>query len=223
MNEAVNWFSRRGWRWVQWGWPLIGALMLVTAAIGAFGTVSLYNSEVRVRHSHEVYDGLERLLALARDAETGQRGFILTGREDYLDPYKAAVPEIDYQVDALQKLLADEPVQQQRLARLRTLLDEKRRELSAIIDVRRTQGFGPAQAIVLNDTGKVFMDRARAIVAQMEGDAAAQLAVRQAAARRTRDVAVVVGLASGLLTVFICLSFGYFARRMVFLRKGMGP
>ncbi len=215
MNIEVNWFSRRGWHWVGWGWPLIGMLMVVTAAIGAYGTVSLYDSEEQVRRSHEVYMGLERLLALARDAETGQRGYVITGREEYLEPYREATPRIDHQLDALQSLLTGETVQEQRLVQLRTLLGEKRRELSDVIDLRRMQGFEPAQRRISNNTGKAFMDRARAIVAEMERDAAAQLAARQAVARRTRDQAVAIGLASGVLTVLICLSFGYFARRML--------
>ena len=215
MNKAVQRFSRAGIAWVGFGWPLIGLLMLITAGIGAFGTVSLYNSEADVQHSNAVFVGLERLLALARDAETGQRGFVITGREEYLQPYREAEPEIVTELDTLQSLLSSDPQQVQRLERLRTLLDEKHRELRTVIDVRRSEGFDAAQAIVGNDTGKMFMDRARTIVGDMEQAVAAQLAARQAVARRTRDLAVIVGLASGALTVFLCLSFGYLARRML--------
>jgi PAS domain S-box-containing protein len=215
MNKDVNRFGGTGWGWVRWGWPLIGVLMLATAAIGAFGTVSLYDSELKVRQSNMVYAGLERLIALARDAETGQRGYVITGRDEYLEPYHAAEPQIGTQLDSLQSLLTGNAVQEQRLSRLRTLLDEKHRELRSVIAVRRTQGFGPAQAIVLNDSGKAFMDHARAIVAEMEHDVAAQLDARRALARRTRNLAVIIGLASGGLTVLICLSFGYLARRML--------
>lgn len=215
MNEAVQRFGSKGLAWVGLGWPLIGALMLVTAGIGAFGTLSLYNSEAEVQHSNTIYMGLERLLALARDAETGQRGFVITGREEYLQPYREAQPEIGSELDSLQSLLTNDAAQEQRLEQLRTLLDEKHRELRAVIDVRRTQGFPAAQVIVATDTGKGFMDRARTIVGEMERDVAAQLDARQAAARRTRDVAVAIGLASAALTVFLCLSFGYLARRML--------
>ena len=220
MNSAVKRFGvggvgEAGWAWVRWGWPFIGLLMLITAGIGAFGTVSLYDSEAEVEHSHAVYNALERVLSLARDAETGQRGFIITGRDEYLEPYHEAGSQIGAQLDSLKALMARDAVQEQRLASLRTLLEEKRRELHSVIDVRRARGFGAAQAIVSNDTGKRFMDRARAIVAEMESDVAAQLTARQAAARRTRNLAVAVGLASGLLTVFICLSFGALSRRML--------
>lgn len=215
MNREAGRIGGWVWRWAGRGWPVIGIFMLITAAIGAFGTVSLYDSEMEIRHSHEVSAGLARLLALTRDAETGQRGYVITGEEQYLEPYNEAEPAIGAQLDNLQSLLKGQALQEQRLTRLRTLLDEKRRELRAVIDVRRTQGFLPAQAIVSNDTGKAFMDHARAIVADMERDAARQLAMRQAVARRTRNEAVIIGLASGALTIFLCLSFGYFSRRML--------
>ncbi|PMS22015.1 hypothetical protein C0Z18_05705 [Trinickia dabaoshanensis] len=214
MNNAVKQFSGKAWRWIGWGWPFIGLLMIVTAGIGAVGTVTLYNSEAEVQKSNEVYADLERLLSLARDAESGQRGYVITGREDYLQPYVDAEPLIGAQLDRLEALLKGDAPQEQRLAQLSALLDEKRKELRSVIDLRRARGFEPAQAIVLNDTGKNFMDRARALVLAMEHQVSVQLAARQSVARRTRDLAVVAGLASGALTVFLCLSFGYLARRM---------
>ena len=216
MNKAVKRFGSAASHWVGWGWPVIGVLMVVTAVIGALGTVRLYDSEAEVQHSNSVYSGLERLLALVRDAETGQRGFVITGRDEYLVPYREAEPQIGAQLDSLAVLFSSDGLEQrQRLARLRAMLQEKLRELRTVIEVRRTQGFAPAQAIVENDTGKAFMDHARAIVGQMEHDVAMQLAARQAKARHTRDLAVFIGLASGAFTVLICLSFGYLARRLL--------
>lgn len=215
MDTAVKRIRSKASRWVEWGVPVIGLLMLVTAVVGALGTITLYDSEAQVQRSNDVYAGLESLLALARDAETGQRGFVITGRDDYLEPYLEAEPQIARQLDHLAFLLKGDTSQEQLLARLRGQLDQKRRELQKVIDTRRTQGFAAAQAIVLTDTGKAFMDRARATVAQMERHVAAQLAVRQANARRTRDLAVVICLASGALTIVICMSFGYLARRLL--------
>lgn len=214
MNEAVKWFGGTVSRWVGWGLPVIGVLMLVTAGIGAFGTITLYDGEAEVQRSNDVYAGLERVLTLARDAETGQRGYVITGRDEYLKPYLDAEPQIDKQLDRVASLLGD-PVQQQRLEQLRGLLHEKRRELEAVIDVRRTHGFEAAQAIVMTDTGKTFMDHARATVAGMEGQVARQMALRQAAAKRTRDSAVLIGIASGALAIIVCISFAYVMRRLL--------
>ncbi len=214
MNEAVKRFGGTASRWVGWGLPVIGVLLLVTAGIGAFGTITLYDSEAEVQRSNDVYAGLERVLALARDAETGQRGYVITGREEYLEPYIEAEPKIDRQLDRLALLLRDS-LQQQRLEQLRGLLHEKRRELEAVIKVRRAHGFEPAQAIIMTDTGKTFMDHARATVAAMENHVAQQMALRQATAKRTRDLAVLIGLASGALTIIVCMSFAYMMRRLL--------
>lgn len=215
MDIAVKRVRTRALRWVGWGVPIIGLLMLVTAVVGALGTLHLYDSEAEVQHSNDVYAGLEGLLALARDAETGQRGFVITGRDEYLEPYFRAEPQIARQLDHLASLLKGDPRQQQRLAQLRDQLESKHRELQKVIDVRRAQGFEAAQAIVMTDTGKAFMDRARATVGAMERHVAEQLAARQENARRTRNMAVLICLASGGLTIVICMSFGYLARRLL--------
>ena len=215
MNIAAKRFGSRASRWVGWGLAISGLLMLMTVAVGAFGTLSLYNSEADVQHSNEMYVRLGRLLALARDAETGQRGFVITGRDEYLEPYLDAVPQIARQFDRLEPLLKGDPAQQRRLARLHGLLDEKHRELQRVIDVRRARGFAAAQAIVMTDTGKAFMDSARATVAEMENQVAKQLAARQASARRIRNLAVLIGVASGLLTLFVYASFAYWSRRLL--------
>ncbi|MBU6489118.1 MAG: CHASE3 domain-containing protein [Burkholderiales bacterium] len=215
MDKAVKRFSSTASSWVGWGLPLIAVLMLITAGIGAFGTVSLYDSEALVQHSNEIRSSLGQLLALARDAETGQRGFVITGRDEYLEPYSDAAPQIAREFDRLSSLLKGDGRQEQRLARLRALMDRKHQELAQVIDMRRTQGFTAAQAIIMTDTGKAFMDQARATVAEMENHVDKQLAARQANARRIRDLAVLAGLASGALTLLVYASFGYVARRLL--------
>jgi len=215
MDKAVKRFRSTASSWVGWGLPLIAVLMLITAGIGAFGTMSLYDSEAQVQHSNEIRSSLGQLLALARDAETGQRGFVITGRDEYLEPYSDATPQIAREFDRLSSLLKGDVWQEQRLARLQALMNRKHRELAKGIGMRRTHGFEAAQAAIMTDTGKAFMDQARATVAEMEDHVDKQLAARQANARRIRDLAVLIGLASGALTLLVYASFGYMARRLL--------
>jgi len=215
MDKAVKRFRSTASSWVGWGLPLIAVLMLITAGIGAFGTMSLYDSEAQVQHSNEIRSSLGQLLALARDAETGQRGFVITGRDEYLEPYSDATPQIAREFDRLSSLLKGDVWQEQRLARLQALMNRKHRELAKGIGMRRTHGFEAAQAAIMTDTGKAFMDQARATVAEMEDHVDKQLAARQANARRIRDLAVLIGLASGALTLLVYASFGYVARRLL--------
>lgn len=193
---------------------LLGAavLMLLTAGVSALGTARLFSGEDEVYRSNETIAHLERLLALACDTETGQRGYVITGRPEYLEPYSSALPKIAQQFERLTRLTEGDAIQQRRLSDLRSLLDRKQTELASVIAVRRTQGFTAAQAIVQDDTGMKLMDQVRAIVSGMELTAQHQLAFQRDSARRTRDLTIAIGLASAVLTLAVYLSFGYLLR-----------
>ena len=105
-------------------------------------------------HTHIVIQELERLLSGIKDAETGQRGYLLTGEEKYLEPYDAALGLIHTNLHRLEQLTLDNPSQQQRLARIQTLIMEKTAELKQTIELRRTQGLTAALAVVGTDAGK---------------------------------------------------------------------
>ena len=78
--------------------------LAIIVAIGASAYVStqrLLEANRWVTHTHEVIEGLEHVLSLLKDAETGQRGFVLTGEQQYLEPYNTAAGEIQHDIDAL--------------------------------------------------------------------------------------------------------------------------
>jgi PAS domain S-box-containing protein len=215
MAYAIGRSGRKPSRWINFGLWTAAVMLLLTAAIGALGTTRLFSSEADVYKSNEIISGLEKLLSLAQDLETGQRGYIITGEQDYLQPYLSALPGIQQQFKLLAPLVQGDAVQQQHLARLRSLLDKKQAELASTIELRRVQGFGAAQAVVLNDTGKLFMDQARAIVRDTELTARHHLDVLRDNARVTRDLAIAIGLASGVLTLAVCLAVGFLIRRLL--------
>src|SRR5882757_5552466 len=102
--------------------PLLGFVVAVAAI--AFISLLTYrslqtrsNAEQRVTHTLEVLEQLESILSMVKDAETGQRGFLLTGEDAYLAPNTTAKAQLP---EALKKArdLADDPVQRQRLAAL---------------------------------------------------------------------------------------------------------
>ena len=98
------------------------------------------------------------------DAETGQRGFLLTGREAYLTPYEQAsqilLPELDRVIAAT----ADNDRQQERLRRARLLIGHKLVELSQTIEQKRTGRNEEAMNTVLTDRGKGYMDELRGLL-----------------------------------------------------------
>src|SRR5581483_6068319 len=91
-----------------------------------------------VVHTHQVQLKLSETLALLTDAETGQRGFLYTGEEQYLAPYNSALEQIPSRMDDLSRLTADNPRQQEAIGRLRPLARMKLNELASTIALFRS-------------------------------------------------------------------------------------
>lgn len=214
MGDAVNRLGKRAARWIDLGVMFSTVMLLLTVGIGALGTARVNRAANEIARTHQLIEGLEKTLSLAQSMETGQRGYIITGKQEYLQPYLSALPRIDPQLDALWSLL-DDDAQRQRLVALRSLLAKKQAEMASSIDLRRTEGFNAAQAAVANGEGKLFMDRARKIVDEMELTAQRRLDAFIRDAGNIRDRAIVLGLLSGLLTLGISLSFAYMMRRLL--------
>jgi PAS domain S-box-containing protein len=135
-----------------------------------------------VTHTHQVIEGLEQVLSVLKDAETGQRGFILTGQQPYLELYNAATGQVKHDIDALTALTHDNAAQQERLEQVRKLTDAKLTELQETIQLRRKSGLETALPVILSDRGKKIMDELRGVVAEMEAREQHLLEERNAAA-----------------------------------------
>ena len=105
---------------------------------------------------------IDRLRIDILDAETGQRGFILTGDNAYLVPYQQAQNRLRGDLDALQGLLGDNPVQASQLATVRRLLSDRFDDIDTTIKLRRDEGLAAAQSVVTTHAGKITMDTLRA-------------------------------------------------------------
>src|SRR4051812_9788693 len=79
----------------------------------------------KVIQSQETVTALSNVLSSAQDAETGQRGFLLTGNERYLEPYNAALASIPARIETIRNAVRDNPAQQQRLGELTVRVGEK--------------------------------------------------------------------------------------------------
>ena len=95
-------------------------------------------------HTRDVIVSIDNLNSDLENAETGQRGYIITGQEEFLQPYNSALPDIDKSFKELQVLTKDNSIQQERLIRMRPLIDAKLAELKNTIGIRRDKGFDAA-------------------------------------------------------------------------------
>jgi CheY-like chemotaxis protein/CHASE3 domain sensor protein len=164
--------------------PLTGfAVAVVAIAVIALSTYRALDSRERaaegVKHTLEVIQQLEGLLSGLKDAETGQRGFLLTGDEKYLEPYTNATAALPGNVTALRRLMADDTEQQQRLDSLQGLVANKMQEIAETVAIRRSGDPAEAIAMIRSDRGLAVMTRIRALVSELDADERALLVSRQ--------------------------------------------
>ncbi len=124
---------------------------------------------------------LQKLLTLAIDAETGQRGFIITGQDEYLAPYYQALQAIPTSISTLEKFLSHDPGQLNQLREIERLQQAKLEELEKSLRTRKEQGFSAAQALVMTNSGKAYMDdmRQRLTMVQQVEDAKLEKRIAQ--------------------------------------------
>jgi CheY-like chemotaxis protein/CHASE3 domain sensor protein len=188
--------------------PLAGfAVAIVAIAIIGLSTYralgSRENAAEGVRHTLEVIQQLEGLLSGLKDAETGQRGFLLTGDEKYLAPYSNATAALPGNLNALRQLMADDTRQTQRLETLQGLIANKMKELAESIAMRRAGEGARAIEIVRSDRGLAVMDRIRTTVEELGNDEQALLVRRQAEWDEAVTTSTLVTVGGGALLLLL--------------------
>ena len=182
----------------------VPAVLSATVAITSYRGLVTNVEDVRwVTHTYDVLQTLDGVIASLADAETGQRGFLLTGTDAYLEPYAQGTADATSDVVRLGTLVADNAAQQQHIAPLRALTAAKLAVLQETIDLRRTKGFDAALALVRTDRGKQAMDQIRALVGEMKS---AELLLLQARRQATDSSTATVKLAILLGTLLSIIS-----------------
>ena len=153
---------------VRVGFGFALACLGVVGIVSYLSVVRLNENAARVEHTREVLGSLELLLAAATDSETAERGYVITGDESYLEPYREAAAVIDSQTRRLRELTADNRAQQQRLDSVAALVTERLAILRAGIELRKDQGFAAVQEEILTGKGQQLHDRIRRLIGQME-------------------------------------------------------
>jgi signal transduction histidine kinase len=191
------------------------AIIVVTAnAWFAFRSLeSIEKSQGWVEHTWQVIGQVERIMTSTEDAETSIRGYLLSGEDNYLDPYQTAMRELPPELDRFQTLTSDNPSQQVRLAEMRSVLDQRTNSLAQAIQSRRSGDRNMVQALALSGSGKAEMDRLRRIANDMEAEERRLLSSRTATVQSSfLRARLALVLATCLDLLLIVLMFGYLAR-----------
>jgi methyl-accepting chemotaxis protein len=146
--------------------PFLLLLGIGTVAYRSIG--SLTSTNHLVAHTQQVLEHVAGVLGLIKDAETGQRGYVITGDETFLDPYQAGVGGVSGLVKELRQLTADNPNQQSRLDRAEPLIAAKLAELKQTIDLRRKGNIEEVTKLIRSGEGKKQMDDLRGVLGDME-------------------------------------------------------
>ncbi len=198
---AQSWtFGKR----IAFGFGVSVAILFVVGAVAYRSTDMLIANDHMVTHTHAVLEDLAHLLSLAKDVETGQRGFILTGDEVYLEPYQSGTAALASVVADLRKLTADNPRQQARLDEAEPLIAAKLAYAKRTIDLRRTQGFDATLKVILTGEGKREMDDLRKVALAIEREERELLSQRSESAEASATSAkatILVGVVLALIFV----------------------
>jgi CheY-like chemotaxis protein/signal transduction histidine kinase/CHASE3 domain sensor protein len=187
----------------------LAAAILAIVCAGWFSYSALrHQSQSRgsTLRTMELIAAINQVLSLAKDAESGQRGFLLTGREEFLQPYNSARATLAASPDAVVQRVGDNPEQFERARLLQQLVTEKLLQLQEVIDLRRAGPQNDAAVRASMDRGKAMMDQIRTLAAQMLADEQAMLSSRSAAltsAQAQSFLVVLGGLAVLLLLVLV--------------------
>lgn len=177
----------------------------VISLFSYFNTNRLVKNAESVAHTHSVKEMIERVISTMKDLETGQRGYIISGSENYLEPYTEGLQTIQQTFERLERLTSDNVVQQAHLAELRPLKDQKLALMRESIELRKVRGMDSAQRFVLANSGKVAMDKMREIVRRMHGEEDRLLQIRNADTEASTHVAMLVIGGGGLMSLIIIL------------------
>lgn len=187
---------------------LILIILNLTAAVLAAGSLH-YLTQARndARQATDENVELANVYSSLRDAESGQRGFIITGDNAYLGPYYSGTAAARQNIATLQSRLKGTSYAGE-MTQLAGLSQQKLQELAGTITLRKEQGFNAAVAVVNTNKGKVVMDNIHALLTKMEQQANARSADRDQQANRFATVAYGSLIASLIFT--LCLV--YFVR-----------
>jgi len=190
------------------GFALTFSLIIIVSLSGYYSAFRLRETNQQALQGGKVLTTLEEVLAEITDAETGERGYLLTGKPRYLEPYKQAVDKLEDDIKQLQVLTADHPYDQRKLEIIIPLIHEKFSELQQTINLRNEQGLEAALEIVNTNKDTVLMDQIRTVFRQMKAEEEQLLQARSQHTQVTVRSTILI-LSGGLILDLGILVFVY--------------
>ncbi|QDE71757.1 methyl-accepting chemotaxis protein [Myxococcus xanthus] len=149
------------------GFGLSLLMLLIVAGVSFQGANQLTTSTAGLLTAHENFRIIREVRALLMDAESGQRGFILTGDESYLVPYREAAVALQNDLSRLRDAMADHPNQRARLNRLEPIVTQRVNRLEEGIRLRRQEGLEAGAKFIQTGQGREAMHQVKQVIDEM--------------------------------------------------------
>lgn len=212
MNDAVRPVASlargsppRDWRFgLAYLLVVVGLIVLaVVAAIIAWLTLSIDRTAITSRQLLDWREASYQIMSALQDAETGQRGYLLTNDRAYLAPYESALERLPSRLQSLRELTPDQADRQVSISELEKLIDAKLDELKQTVELQEQARGGDAIAIINRDIGRRTMDTIRDRMAVLRDEQTAELDIAREKSRMMRQWllrgAIIAILLSGAL------------------------
>jgi PAS domain S-box-containing protein len=191
---------------------LIAAIAGLTAYTAFNHLVDLRRGHQQVEHTHRVLETARNLFSSLQDAETGQRGYLITGEDSYLRSWRSGTRQFPEQISQLRKLVFDNPEQIERVGQLEAAARLRLETLKANLELGQRGDLAGARQRMSTGVGQAQMDRIRALTAEIIAQEQHLLAERQARAERNERLSLYLSLGLGgiglIVLAFTVLAMG---------------
>jgi len=183
----------------------LSLILLILSSLASYISINnLIKNADLVSRSNEVMNGLDNAISTLKDAETGQRGYLLTGNKVFLEPYIGASERVSNLYIDLKKKTHDNAFHQQKIDELKEILDTRLNIIDKTIKVKEN-GAVVSESYLLD--GKVYMDKVRQIIKDMQNEEKRLLAVRTKELNTLAGYTPVLIVFAALLSLLITLFF----------------
>ncbi len=179
------------------------------------GMMDFIDSARNVEHTQQVLEKINALRVSLKDAESDQRGFIITGQPDYLNRFYEAQRNIREEYQELRLLVGDNPQQIKLLDQLFPVIRKRIELLDRAITLRQNQGLPAALKFIGTGQSKAAMDEAYALFEELKADERRQLHLRNAMVDAKAQQTFMLFIAGAFLVIFIFLVLQSIVRREI--------
>lgn len=203
--------------WAIGVWAVAFALLILGVAVSTYNIDALRANDRAVDHSRNVRRSLSELVSAVKDAETGQRGYLLTGNPAYLEPFTRAETTVPERLARFQELTAGDPYYDQRADRLKALIVERMDVIRRVLALRDLpKGMNLALAEMGKGRGLQLMEALRDLVAEMEAHEYEVQEGRSRVAEEKYRSSTFTALFGGLVTILmVAMAFAIVRRELV--------